>query len=331
LDLVGAMIVFTDVDGKITLMNRGGLELTKYEEEEILGKNIFDLLASDETREERKRTHDMVMRGEIEIPQDVENYILTKDGDPIAIKWRNMLIRNDDGKIRGVLSSGIDITTQKMIDELLFRQNAELSELAHIMSHDLGNKMKSITALVKLLKEEYDQEILDRISSIAETSTKLLQTSADLADAGVVIREKKQLDLDSIIKTVSDALPSKNVQVITGNLQPVWGSQERVEQIFQNLFVNAIEHGKATEINVKGERTPEGYCILISNNGAPIPQEIRPKIFLKDFTTKEGGLGLGLSIVKKMVEAHGWQVTLTNDLIPTFKICTSKVPSLDYK
>lgn len=323
LNIAPVIIVALDLEGNVMLLNKRGQETTGYSEDEIIGKNWFDVAVPQWEKQPVRHSFEQIISGNLEPAKKVENRIATKNGSELLIDWYNSILRDDNNTIIGTLSAGEDITQKRMADDLLKKQKDELSELAHTMSHDLGNKLKSINSLVSLLKSEYDEEMLDRISTIALQSIDLLQTSADLADAGAIIQTKERVDLETVVRnTAATVLPS-SVRLLTSNLHIVAGSPQRIEQIFQNLFTNAVEHGDATEIRVEGKWESTGYCIYISNNGKPIPCDVRDKIFDRSFTTKQNGRGLGLAIIKKLVDAHGWDIVLYDCSTATFRVCTT--------
>jgi PAS domain S-box-containing protein len=323
LNIAPVIIVALDLNGNVMLLNKKGQETIGYKEDEIIGKNWFDVAIPKWEEEYVRQAFEEIQFDDVESVKKLENRIAAKDGSEMLIDWYNSILRDESNNVIGTLSAGEDITQRRMADDLLKKQKDELSELAHVMSHDLGNKLKSINSLASLLKSEYDEELLDRISNIALQSIDLLQTSADLADAGAIIQTKERVNLEALVRNTAGTVLPDSVKLITSNLRIVAGSPQRIEQIFQNLFTNAIEHGNATEIRVEGRWEPTGYCIYVSNNGKTIPCDVRDRIFNRAFTTKQNGRGLGLAIVKKLVEAHGWSIMLYDCSKPTFQICTT--------
>ncbi|MHA2367878.1 MAG: ATP-binding response regulator [Candidatus Hodarchaeales archaeon] len=95
--------------------------------------------------------------------------------------------------------------------------------------------------------------------------------------------------------------------------------REEVAMQALNLVENAVIHGKPNSIRVRYQIAREGGVILITNDGTPIPKENQEKIFNHGFTTKTGR-GLGLTIVRKVIEAHGWQIHLDATPQTTFRI-----------
>ncbi len=123
---------------------------------------------------------------------------------------------------------------------------------------------------------------------------------------------------------IADDIIPENIEFMLKDLSIIQGNQEKLSQVFQNIFENAITHGKPQKIEVKRIFNEEGSQILISNDGELIPSDNRLKIFQQSYTTKEGSSGLGLAIVKKIVETHNWQISLTNTKETTFSISIPK-------
>ncbi|UCG02981.1 MAG: PAS domain-containing protein [Candidatus Heimdallarchaeota archaeon] len=119
LDIVGVTIIALDALGRVTLINRKGCDTIKYEEEEIIGKNWFDTVIPEDMRTYEKELFESLMGGEIDEIDIGENIILTKNGEERVISWRNMIIEDENEKIIGALSSGMDITGLKRSEKEL--------------------------------------------------------------------------------------------------------------------------------------------------------------------------------------------------------------------
>ncbi|MFC1476844.1 PAS domain S-box protein [candidate division KSB1 bacterium] len=113
------MLLVIDADQTVSRINKKGCEIVGYTEQEIVGKNWFDNFLSDESREDIRNIFIDLMNGNVKQHEDVENYVVTREGEMRYISWHNTLIKNDDGVIIGTLSSGEDITERKKaVDEL---------------------------------------------------------------------------------------------------------------------------------------------------------------------------------------------------------------------
>ncbi|MCK5238665.1 MAG: PAS domain S-box protein [Candidatus Thorarchaeota archaeon] len=119
LDVAAVILVALDSEGNITLINQKGLELLGYEEEEIIGKNWFDLVIPQEDLNNTLDVFDRIMNGEIQHAETFENVIVTASGNKHLILWNNKYLRDDDGVIFGTLSSGQDISEIRRAEEEL--------------------------------------------------------------------------------------------------------------------------------------------------------------------------------------------------------------------
>lgn len=114
LDMAGAAFVGINSSHRIFLVNRKGCEIFGYTEEELIGQNYFETCIPERLRKEMCRLFDLAMAGEYELSEYTENPILTKDGIERIIWWHTTILKDDKDQITGILSSGEDITEQKI-------------------------------------------------------------------------------------------------------------------------------------------------------------------------------------------------------------------------
>ncbi|MFW9813753.1 MAG: PAS domain S-box protein [Candidatus Thorarchaeota archaeon] len=311
-----------DVDGEIVNVNQAWLDIMGYTKGDIVGQYLVDFMTS----ESKELFIDIFPNFKSDgFVRNIEFEMIKSNGTILVARFNGRVAYDENGNFKQTHCIFQDITDWKIADNLLRRQKEELSELAHMMSHDLGNKMKNIRSLAKIMLKNPDGETLQRIDNIAQQSAVLLQASAELADAGMVIEKKEKVDLNTIVREIAETTLPDSISFQVDDLPNVMGSPERISQIFQNLLVNAIEHGKPTKIEVRRIELSTGTSIVIRNDGAIIPANIRSSIFRRGFTTKERGTGLGLSIVKKLVEAHGWSISLEKGKSTGFVITLDSV------
>ncbi len=119
LEIAGVMFVAIDTDGLITMVNRKLCEVTGYTKEELIGSNWFSMMLPEREREEVAAVAEKLLRGEIEPVEYYENTILTKEGFERIVAWHNTLVTNEEGVIEGHLSSGTDVTEQRILEARL--------------------------------------------------------------------------------------------------------------------------------------------------------------------------------------------------------------------
>ncbi|WP_319541665.1 PAS domain S-box protein [uncultured Pseudodesulfovibrio sp.] len=119
LDVVGSIIVAQDASGAITMVNRTGCQHLGYEEHELLGRNWIDLMIPDELRDEMRDYFYTVFSGQTDVDDEHTNYIVDKDGVHRLVHWQNRALTNDAGMVIGLLSSGVDVTEQRAMEDAL--------------------------------------------------------------------------------------------------------------------------------------------------------------------------------------------------------------------
>jgi signal transduction histidine kinase len=208
----------------------------------------------------------------------------------------------------------------------LTAQKRELSDFAHSLSHDLRSEISVIIGITELMDKEkmYSPTNVNNIRDHVQQISALLNRSIDLADAGLIIdkTDLEQIDLTNLVKEVANVvIPAEINFTCLDKLPIVLGDHQKLYQVFKNLFENAVVHGKPKNIQVGMNISESEIRIHIRNDGEQIPLEIRKLIFQKDFTTKQSGKkGLGLTIIQKIIYAHGWKISLEPDSETTFRI-----------
>ncbi len=197
--------------------------------------------------------------------------------------------------------------------DLLMREKRELSAFAEIISHDINNNLTIIEGFLDLSIEDeenttpYLKKMKDKICQTRKTLTK----SLELAKAGQIIGELEQINIKKMVDEIADSLPQVDISCTV--IPSVKGDKQKVRQILANIFSNAIQHGNASEIEVTNKKNVAGgFTIQICNNGEKISKEIIDKIWKKRFTTKNDHQGLGLNIVQRIIQAHGWVISVTS-------------------
>ena len=201
------------------------------------------------------------------------------------------------------------VRLQKQVESL----NEYLKFLNSMLRHDILNIFTRMQAYCELLEEEFKPEYLEKIKESIESGVRLIHKIRELESS--TTEDKKSYRLSEVIKEVSKGFDVKvNLKgdaVITAN--------DGIYSVFENLIGNAVKHGGATEVSV--EVWDEGdHCeVIFRDNGRGIPEEIREKVFEKGFTTGRGS-GLGLYIVKKLIESYGGDIELLEGKAAAFVI-----------
>jgi PAS domain S-box-containing protein len=128
------VLIALDTEGRITLINKRGLELFGYEEVELVGKNWFRTFLPESEREQTRSVFEKLMAGEVDPVEYYENAVLSKSGAERVMAWYNSILRDASGAIAGTLSSGEDITERLRAEREIRRRNRELALLNRVIA-----------------------------------------------------------------------------------------------------------------------------------------------------------------------------------------------------
>jgi signal transduction histidine kinase len=195
----------------------------------------------------------------------------------------------------------------------------EYRSFIHTMAHDIRGCFNAVLGYAQLLKEAHNPEYAETIVESVHRMTRLLDRSVRLVDLGVPVGWLSEVDLNRVIPAVASSVLPVEVEFQHDRLPIVLGDPDKLAQAVQNLLVNAIEHGRANRIEVRKRSADGGIAILFRNDGQPIPGELRSLLFIERASSKPRG-GMGLGIVRKVVESHGWSIKLDPVEMPTFRI-----------
>ena len=305
-------------DGLILECNDQFAKTYGYEDKEVLldGTSFFkDFLPGSETWNSLKGT---IKQNEHLV---TELAVTTRDGKRLWIRF-SLRMWPEKGHIEGVMS---DITQEKIALEMLKKQKEELSEFAHSMNHDLKNIFHNMQGFIELVEDEKDISHLKRVQTLIKETTELLDHSVILADAGLTVEENLvDIDLDQLVRVVAESTIPELVKYEQDKLPVVRADEKKVTQIFRNLLDNAVKHGEPTKIEVRLEEQAGSYNIKVINDGKEIPEAIRSKLFVKGLTTSKTGQGYGLTLVKRIVDAHNWKIQLSLSEQTTFELIIPK-------
>lgn len=157
IDIARVMILVLDKNGNISLINKRGCELLGYQEaSELVGKNWFESFIPQEDRKKISELFGGMLKEGAEVPEYVENKIITKTGEERVIGWQNTILRNSEGKIHATLSSGDDITERKKNEEKNKEKTDELERINRIM---VGReiKMLELKEEIRILKQKLEK------------------------------------------------------------------------------------------------------------------------------------------------------------------------------
>ncbi|GAA3629411.1 PAS domain-containing sensor histidine kinase [Flavivirga jejuensis] len=323
-------LVETGIDDKILMVNQSFSKMSGYSEEEIIGKTGKELFITEENAEIIETKDSKRHRGEA---HSYEIKVRNKLGEDRYWLVSGAANYNLEGKVVGSIGVHLDITgirklehqKEKLLNDLS-KSNEELKEYAHVVSHDLKSPLRSIDALVSWIKEDnkgkLDPTSIQNFELIETTLEKMEQLISDVlsySSIGSEKNEKTDVDLDKVVKDLIKILyvPDHISINIENTLPTIKGERMKLQQVFQNLIGNAIkfidkEKGFIT-IQVKSLRTH--YKFSIADNGMGIEKQFHNRIFkiFHALNKSKDSTGIGLSIVKKIIDLHEGEIWLESN------------------
>jgi len=322
LETAGALVVVLDREGRILRFNRACEETTGYSSEEVMGRYVWDLFIIPDEVAGVKAVFERLHGGESR--NEYENYWMAKDGFPRQISWSNTVIADSSGKADYVVSSGLDITEFKSIREQLRKteQIAELGTLASGMAHEIGTPMNVILGRAEyLLRRTTDEGMKKGLATIVtqiERITKVMNQL--LAFARRRPPERRAVDLAVIVDDTLEMFQERIVhssitveKAIEAGIPSVQADRDQLIQVLINLVTNSLHAmTEGGRLRLTLDRDGSRVCLGVSDTGHGMPEEIRSKVFEPFFTTKDfgKGTGLGLTVVKGIVEEHGGTIAV---------------------
>jgi len=187
----------------------------------------------------------------------------------------------------------------------LERQNEQLENVASIVSHDLRSPLNVADGHLEMTDDgdhvRAARKALDRMEAI-------IDDVLTLATHGQSIQEVEPVDLGTVVRDARDTVQTEGATLDIAVDRRVEGDRSRLRQVFENLFKNSVEHG-GKDVTITVGSLENGF--YVEDDGPGIPADEREKVFGEGYTTRDDGTGIGLSIVKTIVEAHGWEITVT--------------------
>jgi signal transduction histidine kinase len=212
------------------------------------------------------------------------------------------------------------------------KANAErLSTMGQMVSgivHEIKNPLTSISGFAQVIEEAVEDPMIKKHTrTIMEEAERLNKLARDLLGYAKIQKlELERIRLKTLVENVYEKLgPKLKSKLVTPKmdiqetLPPVYGDKDRLTQVFINLISNSVEAMKQSggTVEVKAERDGEKLIISCRDNGSGIPKEMKEKLFMPFVSGKKGGTGLGLALVKKIIEDHDGDIVLGDTEVGT--------------
>ncbi len=337
-DAADVLIVVCDLQGRIVRFNRACEEITGYSFAEVKGKCGWELFLLPEDIEPVKAIFQELHTGQVS--NNHENYWLTRAGTCRMLSWSDTIIHDADGLPKYTVSIGIDITDRKRAEEmhLALEKEKTLNELRYrffsMVSHQFRTPLSTILITAQLLgaspdkwTEEKKSKNIFRIESAAKSLTQLLVDilTINRAESGNIDFNPIRLNIQQFCKELvaemqTHAQPNHVISFSSqGKCKNACLDQKMLHSILKNLLLNALKYSpQGGKVHLALSCEPGETTFQISDQGIGIHVSDQPQVFEAFYRGKNvgniSGTGLGLTVVKKCVDLHRGQITVTSEV-----------------
>ncbi len=315
----GLMVM--DNESRIILMNRASEELLGFRFVEAVGRFLEDCLQDTDLKEKLSTT---LLQSNPS--QQVDFLLPTADPEnPRTIQARTSVMLSREEKKTGTIIILQDVTRAREIERMK-------TEFVSMAAHELRTPLTSIRGYSELLLNrdffgdfppEQQQEFLREIQDKTEVLTRIIEDMLNISriESGQCIPlEMREFRMDELIRKIVGHYRMQHpayrfdLELAARGDGPVCADRHKVLQVLENLLSNAVKYSPAGgQVRISGHATPTCYEVAVEDEGIGMTPEqverIYDKFYRADFsTTAYGGLGLGMSIVKNIIQSHGGQI-----------------------
>lgn len=318
-------IVVVDMDGRISLFNEEAERLTGLLAEDVIGKFYGDMLPAP-VNEPTSAIYTLTNGSEID---SRERDLARPDGDGLPVRFSTAWIYGDDAQPFGVLEFFEDLRPLREL-QIRMQQSASLAalgEMAAQVAHELRNPLAGVQGFAQFLQEDIKEshpahkiaeKIMVGVKDIERIASRLLEFTRPMS------LNCQEIDLCEILEQEAELARAELAERNDVSLEleiprervKVWCDGSLLKQAVLNLLKNAMqalkEAGGKIFVSLYWDLLRNRVHILVSDNGVGIGDETLSKIFNPFFTTRTQGTGLGLSMVKKIVDAHRGTIDVTS-------------------
>ncbi|MCL6267148.1 PAS domain-containing sensor histidine kinase [Flagellimonas myxillae] len=325
-------LVEVDNDENILLVNQSFSDMIGMSAGELIGENAKEVIhIIDEDREKLQLHNSKRLQG---ISDSYEVEVKVSNGEQRFWLISGAPRYDDAGNVIGSIGIHLDITTQKNLElqkenllSELEASNKGLQEYAHIVSHDLKSPLRSISALSTWLYDDYKDTLdengrynLKMMQEKIEGMDKLITGILKYSTVNNDVLDNTEVNVNEVIQEIKEIIyiPDHVSIKPKKELPTIKADKTKIHQLFQNFLSNAVVNidKKKGLVEIDYEEHPSHWEFSIKDNGVGIPKEYHEKIFqiFQSIGNKERSTGIGLSIVKKIIDRYSGKVWLKSKI-----------------
>jgi PAS domain S-box-containing protein len=318
-------VLVTDQNGCIVLNNPAVTRMLELEEESPLGKHLSEWTGNKDLTQMLEKVLSMVSSQDRGISQELAL------GDPPKNFFvaHSAPIRSEQGEVFGSVTIFNDVTWLKELDQMK-------SEFVNMVSHELRSPLSSIRQKLSLIVDgltgeinDEQKQIVSRVQHRIDGLIGMISSLLDLSriEAGRLVQQKERIALseiiDEVVELMDQEVEKKGLKfevTIDAQLFPVHADRQSMETVITNLLSNAVKYNReGGRVSISARNRGEFVEVKVADTGVGISEENLPRIFDKfyrirsEYTRKVIGSGMGLPLVKAIVEAHFGTISVESE------------------
>ncbi len=325
LDYVGVLVAVLDLDRRIDHINKKGSDFLGQSSEKLINRDWIGSFVPRHSVDRVQKHYDGLVSGSVKPYEYNEFPVIISTGEERLFRWYDSPLKDSSGNITGILISGEDITDARKAEVQLQEYASQLSRsnelkdlFTDVMRHDLLNPASLIRSFVGLLSEiesdDQKRDILDNITAATDKLITMIEDAAHLAKLESVddisyVRVGLKSMLNDTINSFRDQAEEKNMGIRLLSENECYAvANPMIERVFVNLLSNSIKYSpRRSNITIDITDAGNKWKISFIDQGDGIPNESKSSIFERFKRLHKGeirGTGIGLAIVKKVVDLH---------------------------
>jgi signal transduction histidine kinase len=308
-------VVVADATGTVVVFNRAAEQITGMSAAAVLGKELEDALPLEGLDGRAWWPCARPYDGLGSVTGHPERNLILPGGQEVLVTSRYVR-QQPRGPVTSVVVA-VRGTRHRAREEL------SRAELVSTVAHELRSPLTSVKGFTATLLAKWDRFnddqkrlMLETVNADADRVTRLITELLDIAriDSGRLTVSRQVVDIGKVVTRHVAAMAARgedperfDVRVADG-IPEMWVDADKLDQVLGNLLENAVRHGSGT-VTIVVEPAGDGASVTVTDEGEGIPDEQRDRVFTRFWRSgRRGGTGLGLYIVRGLVEAHGGQI-----------------------
>lgn len=308
---IAEAIIVVDLEGRISYVSPSVFRVFGVKAETLEGRILWEI----ELLRDSKKMMDFFQKLKIGgVWKKREIIELEQMGNLIYCSIYATPLSNSQGFILAIRDITPIITAQRKIEEL----NEILRVMNKMLRHDLINKLAVVKGFLELLLEKLEKDKVEKALKATDETFELINRMKELENT-ILSSELKLMDIREVAEKVAENFRNRGVEIIIRGEAKAF-ADDGLYSVFDNLISNAVKHGEAKRIEISIQE--EGnYCrVTVEDFGKGLAKEVMNNLFREGFSYGDkAGTGLGLYIVKKVIERYGGQIRAYNRIGAVFE------------